>query len=210
MNLIARTAGIVTTAAIIIVTFTGPGAQAQNNPSKPNAPKISPHPSKLSAGFIYGNNWLITYRHMNPNWIPDTNLANQDGLQEIFHPENWNSSWMSPSIQVAFSTKGPGVTIASEMARDAKNLRKQIPDCKVSSGPPLAITSAKSASVQIFTYKNGWDQTLYSDGGKVIFLTTLHCERAAQCAPFQSMFAKVARSLTYHGGIKAIDQTKSK
>lgn len=208
MNPIARTARVVT-AAIMIVTSAGAWVQAQNKAARTPAGKNMPGSGKLTAGFITGSNWMITYQHMNPNWVPDTDLANQTGLQEIFHPENWNPRWMSPSIQVGFSEKDAGVTIPAEVARDAKNLRKQIPGCKITPGPALVMTGGKRAAVQIFTYKNGWDKTVYSDGGKVIFLTTLHCESEAQCRRFEPMFENVARSLTYLGNIKVMDRTKS-
>jgi|GEM_PF-3145072 len=200
MNFTVRAVGVVTD-AVMIVTSAGASVQAQNKPTKVPAQQNSREANKLTAGIITGTNWMITYRHMNPNWVPDTDLANQTGLQDIVHPENWNPRSMSPSIQVGFSEKDPGVTIPAEMTRDAKNLRKQIFDCTISSGPALAITSVKSAPVQIFTHRNGWDKTVYSDGGKVIFLTTLHCEKKAQCTRIESMFQNVVRSLTYYGNI---------
>lgn len=68
----------------------------------PHSVMNSPGSSKLTAGFITGSNWMITWQHMKPNWIPDTDLANQTGLQEIFHAGDWDARWMSPSIQADF------------------------------------------------------------------------------------------------------------
>lgn len=193
-------------AAIILL----PGVSA---PARTPLPKSSPQPpkagsGKLSAGIITGHDWIITFMHMRTDWYSDTDLANQLGLQEIFHPVRWNSYLLVPSIMVGFSKKDPGVTLKEEMARDAKNLREQFPYCQITTAQPFKGMAPHRASFRIFTYQHGWDKVIYSDSDKVIFLTTLHCENAAQCRPFEPMFEKLSESLVYHGNMKIFIETK--
>lgn len=194
-----------------------PALLAQTKPSPAQKPASPPNPttlgagrgtSKMGGGIIFGNHWLILFDGVPPDWIADTELANQLGLQEIFHPQDWNPHRLAPSLMVAFSEKEKDeVTVASEMARDAKSMKQQFPHNKMISATAVVITAKRKAPVQIFTYKHGWDMVAYSDGGQVIFLTTLHCEKAAQCAPLEPAFRKLVRNLHYQGGVKVVDQT---
>lgn len=162
---------------------------------------------KMNGGILYGKNWMILFGNM--PWINDTDLAKHLGINEIFYPANWDPRYLSPYISVAFSQKDRGVTVASEMARDAASMRKHEKYVEIRRGSTFRWKKGK-AEVQTFAYKNGWDLTAYSDAGAVIFLTTLHCQRQAQCKAYLPLFFQFVPTLRYVANVTVIDRTHSR
>jgi hypothetical protein len=178
-------------------------AQLAPKPAKSTAGSGVTH-DNLRGGMIYGDDWIIIFNNM--PWMPDTDVANDMGLQEVFHPKKWNIELMSPSITVSFSEKTPGVTLESEVSRDVKSTAKQFPSGLIEVAPDMVIGKTK-APVRIFKYKQGWDMTVYSNGGPlsrgaVVFLSTLHCQTEKECAPFIPMFRNFIPTLDYIGHVR--------
>lgn len=170
---------------------------------------IARNPEDMTSGMIIGGDWMVTFKDMPTNWSSENALANQIGVQEIFHPPQWNPRELTPSIIFSFSHKKTGDSSpAKNMANDEKRARQQYPDGKILTAPALVIGAKQKAPVRIYEYPHGWDMVVYSEEGKMLYVTTLHCQNAAQCAPFKSFFTKFVRSLDYTGNVTVIDKRK--
>jgi hypothetical protein len=194
-----------------------PGALAQAKPSPPksasaqNSTTLGAGPSTTNptGGIIYGSDWIVLFNGIPSDWISDTGLAHRLGVQEIFHPANWNPRRISPCITFSLNRKQPGdATIAADMAIDESRARARYPHGKILPAPALAVASKRKAPVRIYEYPHGWDMVAYSEQGNLLFVTTLHCEKASQCASFKSSLAKFVASVDYEGNVTVIDKTK--
>lgn len=158
---------------------------------------------------IVGGDWMVTFKGMLADWTAESALANQIGVQEIFHPPHWDPHQLTPSIIFSFSHKEAGdSTPADDMANDERRSREQYPEGRILAAPALTIGAKQKAPVRIYEYPQGWDMVVYSEEGRMLYVTTLHCQNAAQCAPFKSFFTKFLRSLDYTGNVTVIDQRK--
>lgn len=196
--------------AILIVAATAL-AQSANALSKPQKPKgtktvgLARNPKDMTSGMILGSNWMVTFRGMPTGWTAETKLANQIGVQEIFHPPHWDAQRIAPSIIFSFSEKEPGCeTPVENVAIDEKRAKAQFPDGKVLLEPALVIGTTQKAPVRIYEYPHGWDMVVYSEDADLLYVTTLHCINVVQCAPFKNFFAKFVSSLDYTGNVTVL------
>lgn len=170
---------------------------------------IGRNPKDMTSGMIFGGDWMVTFKGMPANWTADSGLANQIGVQEVFHPPHWDPDQLTPSIIFSFSHKEAGdSTAAEDMANDEKRSREQYPKGKILAAPALAIGAKQKAPARIYEYPHGWDLVIYSEEGQMLYVTTLHCQNAAQCAPFKSFLKEFVRSLDYTGNVTVIDKRK--
>ena len=146
----------------------------------------------LHSGIVYGKHWEILFSNM--PWMPDTTLANRLGANEIFYPSNWDPRTLSPFISLAYDKKTNKWNLRRAIAWDTARSRKK--GDAVTSAPPLSWHGGHAA-LKIFTYKGGWDEVAYSDGGKVLFYVTLHCNDARQCRPYLPLLKPFVQSLSY-------------
>lgn len=166
-------------------------------------------PKDMTSGSIIGGNWMVTFHGIPADWTSETSIANQIGIQEVFHPQKWDPHQLAPSIMFSFSHKEPGdETAASNMANDMKRSKASNPATKVISAPALAISATEKAPVLIFKYRHGWDRVIYSEEGDVLYVSTLHCANAKRCAPFEPTLDTFVKSLDYTGNVTVIDQRK--
>jgi hypothetical protein len=201
--------------ALVILVTTATSAQTASSPSKSQPVPVSStigvgrNPADATSGFIFGSNWMVTFHGMPADWTSETGIANQIGVQEIFHPQHWNPRQLAPSMMFSFCHKEPGdETAAANMANDVRRTKGSNPETKIISAPALAISATEKAPVRIFEYQQGWDRVVYSEEGNVLYVSTLHCENAAQCAPLESTFAKFVESLDYTGNVTVVDKRK--
>lgn len=157
-------------------------------------------PTDPDAGLIYGSGWMILFTHAPHGWLDDTSLANSLGVQEIFHPAVWDDDGMNPSILVATTnTEGGKIKLADEVERDYKAALKDDPRTQVTSGAG----GTRTVPTRIFVTQRNWQLVVYRDAGPVIFLTTLRCATASQCAPLVARFWQFEGSLQYVPEVQA-------
>ncbi len=208
-------AGRLVATAILLATACGVRfAQAQ---AKPAAPKnegtvgVVRKPKDRTSGLIFGPDWTVKFRDMPADWSDATNLANQLGMQEIFHPRNWNAHDLTPSIVFSFSRKQPGdETPAENMTIDERRSNAHYSLERIVPEPSLVLGPKQKAPVRIYEYTHGWDMVVYSESGPALFMTTLHCESAEECAPFKSFFARFVKSLQYQGNTSVLNEWKQR
>lgn len=163
--------------------YTSPSPDARTAEAKQNA---------LHSGIVYGQHWEILFSKM--PWMPDTTLANRLGVNEIFYPSDWDPHALSPFISLAYDKKTSRWNLRRAIAWDVARSRKH--GDVVTSVPPLSWHGGHAA-LRIFSYKGGWDEVVYSDGGKVIFYVTLHCNDASQCKAYQPLLKPFVQSLSF-------------
>ncbi len=198
---------------LIILASPASFAHTAPSPSKSGPVAVSAtlavarSPKDMTSGSIIGGNWMVTFHGLPADWTSETGIANQIGIQELFHPQKWDQRQLAPSIMFSFSHKVTGdETAAENMASDVKRSKAGNPATEVISAPVLDISSNKKAPVRIFEYPQGWDRVIYSEEGDVLYVSTLHCVNAAQCAPFGPTLDMFVESLDYTENVTVIDK----
>lgn len=189
-------------------------AQTKSSPPQPVSPQRpttlgeGPSTKDPTGGIIYGHDWIVFFGGIPANWVSDTGLANRFGIQEIFHPPDWNPRHIAPCITFSFVHKEKGAaTVAQNVANDEQRARARFPEGKILPAPALAVGPKQKAPVRVYKYPQGWDMVVYSAQGNLLFVSTLHCENASQCVPFKPSLAKFVRSLNYKK-MTVINETK--
>jgi hypothetical protein len=194
--------------APVLLAQTKPSPPKPVSPQRPTTLGAGPSTTNPMGGIIYGHDWIVLFGGIPSSWVSDTSLANRFGIQEIFHPPDWNPRHIAPCITFSFVHKEKGAaTVAQNIANDEQRARAQFPEGKILPAPALAIGSKHKAPVRIYEYPRGWDMVAYSEQGNLLFVSTLHCQTASQCVPFKSSLARFVRSLNYKK-MTVIDETK--
>lgn len=198
--------------AVFLAAAAGQGAKPPQKGRRLKGNKtfaIVRNPRDMTSGMIVGGDWMVTFKGMPADWTADSGLANQIGVQEIFHPQHWSPQQLTPSVIFSFSHREAGnETVAENMANDERRSRQQYPEGKILAAPAVAISAKQKAPARIYEYPHGWDLVVYSEEGNMLYVTTLHCKNATQGAPFESFFDKFVKSLDYTGNVTVIDRRK--
>lgn len=177
-------------------------AYGQDHPA-PNGAAPCAASGGEAGGLVYGDTWVITFGCAPRGWVEDTGLANQLGVTAVFHPRRWDERKLSPAILLSYvESEGGKRTVASEMAVDAKNTLQDNSTTKISSGNDLVGPGGARSPSRIFVNNQGWSRVIYRGGGGVIFLSTLRCWKARDCAKFEAAFEAFTASLGYHGNVR--------
>jgi len=176
-------------------------------PPRPNLHLATATGKTLGGGFVFGSDWMITFTDM--PWLDDSDLANHFGVAEMFYPADWDPRVLTPFISLGLDTKPKALAleqaIAEAIADDTAEARKHSSDVTIQDGP--LEWQGGHARTRTFTSKDSWDESVYSDGDTVIFLTTLHCQTKEQCQPYLPILRSFVPSLRYLPNVKVVDHT---